>query len=101
MWVLVFFDLPTETRAQRTEYRRFREKLLQDGFVMLQYSVYARSCANFEDAEKHGARVERMLPPEGEVRMLTLTSQQYARMRCFFGEISRPPEQKPLQLEFF
>lgn len=101
MWVIALFDLPVVTKVQRTRYRRFREKLMQDGFVMLQYSVYARPCATFEDAEKHASRVEEKMPPEGHVRVMTLTSQQYARMKCFFGEMQVDPEKEPQQLSFF
>ncbi len=101
MWVVTFFDLPTESRAQRKEYRRFRERLLRDGYVMLQYSVYARPCATHEQAEKHSDRIEAKLPPEGQVRVLALTSQQFARMKCFFGERTVYPEKEPEQLEFF
>lgn len=101
MWVLTLFDLPTETREQRKEYRRFRDRLLQDGFVMLQYSVYARPCPTHEDAEKHALRVENWLPPEGQVRVVSLTSQQYARMKCFFGKRTIHPEKEPDQLRFF
>lgn len=101
MWVLTLFDLPTTTKLQRKRYTRFREKLIQDGFVMMQFSVYARACANWEDSEKHAGRVEHHLPPEGQVRVLTLTSQQFARMKCFHGETAHPPEKGPEQLSFF
>ncbi len=46
MWVVVMFDLPVDTKKARREYTRFRKKLLRDGFMMLQYSVYARHCAS-------------------------------------------------------
>lgn len=101
MWVLALFDLPTETKAHKTAYRRFRDALLTDGFVMLQFSVYARACASYEEAEKHMTRVEEKVPPEGQVRVIALTSQQYSRMKCFFGEILHPPEKEPAQLTFF
>ncbi|MFN3729317.1 MAG: CRISPR-associated endonuclease Cas2 [Fimbriimonadaceae bacterium] len=101
MWLLVMFDLPTETRQQRTEYRRFRDRLLDAGFMMLQYSVYARPCPTSEDAKKHEARVEGRMPPQGEVRTLTISSLEYAKMKVFFGEIARPPEKEPQQLSFF
>ena len=45
MRVIVMFDLPTETKSQRRTYARFRKRLLEDGFVMMQYSVYTRHCA--------------------------------------------------------
>ena len=40
MWVLVFFDLPTESKRERKLYADFRKKLLQDGFTMFQFSMY-------------------------------------------------------------
>src|SRR2546430_13570223 len=43
---------------------RFRKGLLKDGFMMLQYSVYARHCASEENAHVHIQRVERMVPPD-------------------------------------
>jgi CRISPR-associated protein Cas2 len=101
MWIIALFDLPTETKKQRTEYRRFRDRLLENGFMMLQFSVYARPCSTHEDADKHAARVESHLPPEGQVRILSLTSQQYARMKCFFGKSPGNPEKEPEQLSFF
>ena len=39
MWVLVFFDLPTESKRERKLYADFRKKLLQDGFTMFQFSI--------------------------------------------------------------
>ena len=34
MWVLVLFDLPTETKKERKEYARFRKDIMGDGFTM-------------------------------------------------------------------
>lgn len=101
MWVIALFDLPVVTSQQRSQYRQFRDKLMASGFVMLQYSVYVRPCATYEEAEKHSLRVEACLPPEGQVRVITLTSQQYARMKCFYGKKSAPPEKPPEQLTIF
>ena len=42
MWVVAMFDLPVETQQNRRDYARFRKALLKDGFMMLQFSVYAR-----------------------------------------------------------
>ncbi len=39
LWVMVMFDLPTDTKSDRYQYGKFRKSLLKDGFVMLQYSV--------------------------------------------------------------
>ena len=40
MRVLIFFDLPTLTVNDRQNYRTFRKFLIQNGFMMMQESVY-------------------------------------------------------------
>ena len=58
MWVLVFFDLPTESKRERKLYADFRKKLLQDGFTMFQFSIYVRHCPSRENADVHIRRVK-------------------------------------------
>ncbi|HET8962544.1 MAG TPA: CRISPR-associated endonuclease Cas2, partial [Chitinophagales bacterium] len=53
MWVLVLFDLPTETAEERKIYAKFRKNLLKDGFAMFQFSIYLRHCSSRENAEVH------------------------------------------------
>jgi CRISPR-associated protein Cas2 len=101
MWVVTMFDLPTDTRAARRAYAQFRKGLLLDGFTRMQYSVYIRHCASEENANVHFLRVERIVPDDGEVRVLTITDKQFERMRCFWGKLRKPPEHAPLQLELF
>jgi len=85
MRMLVFFDLPVVTRAERRAYAQFRRFLLNDGFDMLQFSVYGR-ILNGRDAEsKHMERVIANLPPDGSVRALTVTEKQYAGMKILVG----------------
>lgn len=101
MWVVVLFDLPVDTKAARRQYALFRKMLLKDGFAKLQYSVYARHSSSEENAAVHIQRVERNVPPDGEVRILTITDKQFERMRIFWGKIRKPPAPQPKQLEFF
>lgn len=101
MWVLALFDLPTETKEQRKRYRQFRNNLLADGFMMLQYSVYGRHCPTIENANVHADRVEAYLPPVGQVRVITLTELQFSRMRVFSGKSPDGPEKPPTQLSFW
>ncbi len=75
--------------------------LLDDGFTMLQYSVYGRHCASEEKAEVHMKRVEAMLPDDGQVRILCVTEKQFERMRVFWGKMRKPPEQGTTQLTIF
>jgi CRISPR-associated protein Cas2 len=101
MWVVAMFDLPTDTKQARRDYTLFRKSLLQDGFTQMQYSVYIRHCASKESAEVHMMRVERNLPPDGEVRVLTITDKQFERMQVFWGKMRKRPQAAPCQLQLF
>ena len=101
MWVVVLFDLPVGTKPQRKLAGEFRKRLREDGFWMLQYSVYARPCPSEENALVHAHRVEVMLPPEGQVRLIQLTDRQYGRMVCYQAGSASEAERLPQQLEFF
>lgn len=91
VWLFVFFDLPVGTKEQRRAASRFRNFLKDDGYMMLQFSVYARVCRGEDGAMKHIARVTRNLPGSGSVRALQVTDRQYGRMRLLLGA-ARPTE---------
>lgn len=86
MRIMVFFDLPVKTKKQRKQYGDFRKFLINDGYFMLQYSVYSRMVRNHDDAQKHVERVKCHLPPEGSVRIMTVTEKQYASMEILVGD---------------
>lgn len=85
MRIMVFFDLPVKSKKARHDYTCFRRQLIKDGFMMLQYSVYARLTRNHDDALKHFKYVEQNLPPAGSVRAMIVTEKQYAQMRIMVG----------------
>ena len=58
MWVIAMFDLPTLTPQDRRAYARFRKDLIEDGFTMMQYSVYCRHCASIENADVHSPGID-------------------------------------------
>ena len=101
MWVIVLFDLPTETKDARRQYRDFRKQLLQDGFSMMQYSVYMRHSASDENAQVHVERVKMALPDDGEVRIIKITDKQFSKIQVFYGKKRKATEKTPKQLEFF
>ena len=85
MRLLVFFDLPVVTRAERRAYTVFRRFLINDGYDMIQFSVYGR-ILNGNDAEvKHMKRLIDNLPPNGSVRCLSVTEKQFASMKLLVG----------------
>lgn len=101
MWVLVLFDLPTETKKERKEYSDFRKKLLDDGFTMFQFSIYLRHCASAENAEVHIKRVKSFLPPHGEIGIIRVTDKQFGEMELFSCCKPKEKETGPQQLELF
>ena len=101
MWVLVLFDLPTDTKKARKEYALFRKRLLQDGFTMFQFSIYLRHCPSAENADVHIQRVKRMLPPEGKIGILRVTDKQFGDMTIFDCQKEVRVNQPIQQLELF
>lgn len=101
MWLFVYFDLPTETKKERVTYRKFREKLLKDGFTMHQFSVYIRHCASAENAEVHIQRVQRSVPAKGKVSILKITDKQYGDIINIWGAQHTTMPATGHQLEIF
>jgi len=101
MWVMVLFDLPTETKKERKIYAGFRKNLLKDGFTMFQFSAYLRHCASRENADVHLNRIHKNLPPRGHVGILTITDKQFGMMRIFYGKEEKEKPPIPQQLELF
>lgn len=101
LWILVLFDLPTETKEQRKTYARFRKDILKDGFIMFQFSIYVRHCPSRENADVHINRVKKILPTKGHVGILTITDKQFGMMELFYGKDPKLIPSSPQQLELF
>ena len=101
MWVLVFFDLPTDTKKERKAAAEFRKQLIKDGFIMFQFSIYLRHCPSVENANVHIRRVKSVLPPLGQVGILSITDKQFGAMELFSEKKERQPPIDYLQLELF
>ncbi|MCX6504883.1 MAG: CRISPR-associated endonuclease Cas2 [Actinobacteria bacterium] len=101
MWMVVMFDLPVKTKAQKTSYRKFHGFLLNEGFLMMQYSIYGRHCPTREAAEAKSSRVHRSTPHLGQVRILRVTEAQFARMEIIENYAPKESETVPLALEFW
>ena len=101
MWVMIFFDLPTETKKDRKIYTDFRKKLLSDGFTMFQFSIYLRHCPSKENAQVHINRVKSILPQNGHIGILSITDKQFGSMELYFGKKEEALPQMAGQLELF
>lgn len=77
--------LPADIRDQLWD-RIVKAKIINDGYDMLQYSVYSRIAQNHDDARKHMERLKKNLPPKGSVRVMQVTEKQYNAMELLVGE---------------
>ena len=82
---MAMFDLPVMTDKERKAATRFRNDLLDDGFLMIQFSVYARPCVSFEQLSKHLAIIQKMVPEAGNVRLSYITDEQWAKSVMVIG----------------
>jgi CRISPR-associated protein Cas2 len=101
MWLFVMFDLPVKTRQDRRYYAQFRTQLLRSGFSQLQFSIYAHYFCGEEASHAKSKRIQGLLPPNGEVRLLAVTDHQFGKMRVFFGKTEAHAEKPPEQLLLF
>ena len=101
MWVLVLFDLPTETKKERKAAADFRKKIMADGFTMFQFSIYLRHCPSRENADVDIKRVKSFLPELGQVGILCITDKQFGEMELFVGKKEEKKPEIGQQLELF
>ena len=101
MWLFTMFDLPTDTKEARRRYTRFRKHLLNGGFMMIQYSVYAQFCDSEEVASSRSQYVKTLMPLDGNVRILAVTDRQFGKMENYIGKTVIPPEDPPEQILLF
>jgi CRISPR-associated protein Cas2 len=101
MWVLVFFDLPTESATERKIAAKFRKEIMRDGFTMFQFSIYLRHCPSRENADVHIKRVKNLLPEKGHIGIMCVTDKQFGMMELFYGKKQAAKEKPMQQLELF
>ena len=88
MRILVFFDLPTETAKDRKTYSKFRKFLINEGFIMLQESVYAKLALNNSVVDSVKEKLYKNKPTKGIVQLLTITEKQYSDIEYIVGNSS-------------
>ncbi len=101
MWVIVMYDLPTDTKADRKWAAKFRKDILADGFQMFQFSMYLRHCASRENADVHIKRVKKILPDKGHIGIMCITDKQFGMMEIFRGTQKETLPGTSQQLEMF
>lgn len=86
MRMILMFDMPVETTDERKAYRKFRKFLINEGFIMHQFSIYSKLLLN---NSANAAIIERLKshnPKKGNITLLTVTEKQFSRMIYLSGE---------------
>lgn len=100
MWMMVLFDLPVVEKKERKEATTFRNFLMDQGFSMVQYSIYTKVLSSPDACTKYYKLIESNLPEKGKVDILTITDRQYENIRTFNGaeKVQRKKQSKQMLL---
>ena len=101
MWILVFFDMPSETKRDKRNYRQFVDRLEKNGFNRFQWSIFLRHCPSRENMMVHIKRVKSFLPPKGHIAILHITDKQFGMMELFIAQKKEELPEISQQLELF
>ena len=101
--MILAFDLPTKEKEERKRYSIFRRFLIEDGFHMIQFSVYARAMVSHARMQTHTRRIKQAVPSEGSIRVWYITEAQWQRSIVIHGKPAKEiePESLPSQLQFW
>ena len=101
MWMMVMFDLPVKTKKERKIASKFRENLLNQGFEMVQLSVYIQFTGTWESSQKFVRAVKENCPQKGNVSIIFFTDKQFSNIIHLVDNIETKLKNEPLQFELF
>ncbi len=101
MWVIVMYDLPTETAENRKDAAKFRKKILKLGFRMFQFSVYIKHEESLEAVEVTKNKVRNIQPPSGKLGIFFFTDKQFGKTEIIYCQKKQKVPKKDNQLELF
>lgn len=94
MWIFCMFDLPVRTKKESRMATRFRNKLLDKGFTMKQFSIYIKCCSSLNSAKTISKNLNEFIPKNGSVTFLYVTDKQYMTTDNFLGKESEENEEE-------
>lgn len=86
MRTMVFFDLPNIYTKDKRNYLKFRKYLLNEGFIMMQESVYSKIVLNSQQSLALIERLRKNAPKKGLIQVLTITEKQYSQIEYIIGQ---------------
>jgi CRISPR-associated protein Cas2 len=97
VWLIAVYDCPMTEREERREYTIFRKKILQENFLQLQYSLYARHFSTYAQASAVIGRLQSNVPKGASVAFFFVTDKQWAMTQEFYGP--KKTKQRPDEYE--
>lgn len=85
MRTIVFFDLPNVYSKDKRQYLLFRKFLINEGFIMLQESVYSKIVLNSQQYISLLERIKKNSPKKGIIQVMNITEKQYSQMVLIIG----------------
>ncbi len=86
MRTMVFFDLPNVYLRDKKNYIKFRKYLINEGFIMMQESVYSKLVLNSQQSTLLINRIRKNAPKKGIIQVMTITEKQYSQIEYIIGE---------------
>lgn len=85
MRTIIFFDLPNIYLKDKKNYLKFRKYLINEGFIMMQESVYSKLILNKQQSILLLDRLRKNAPKKGLIQVLTITERQYSQIEYIIG----------------
>ena len=86
MRVMVFSDLPNVYNKDKRNYLMFRKYLLNEGFIMMQESVYSKIALNSQQSNLFVEKLRKNAPKKGLIQVLIVTERQYSQIEYIVGK---------------
>ena len=83
--LMLFYDLPASTPAERRTYCQFRKKLIRSGFQQMQESVYIKLLRNMNGISNELHAIRAASPTEADIRALPLKLNEFRKMEALMG----------------
>lgn len=100
MMLLVCFDLPRDTKEQRRKAAEYRNRLVELGFSMKQFSLYEREVQKLTTRTRVIETLGRELPDEGSIVVYQLPDQVNDEQIEILGERAVHMTKRKSQLIF-
>lgn len=84
--IVISFDLPMETKKNKSDYRKFLSELKKRGFLHMQNSLYYKRVHNLSNINDEKNIVQEFAPEKGNILMIPLAKKVLSSMKEIAGK---------------